>query len=131
MAHNLEAPENYDISTLRLTVACSASELRSHLFYSYFSLAWRATEVPTPISSLIHTVFKTGFAAGRIHDAYYLGAFSIEVNKTRAIEKANDRMHLPNLDQRDGLEPSFLELGENFEISAWRLQGTRSASELT
>ena len=44
--------------------------------------------------------------AGQINGVSYLGAFSIEVNKTRAIEKANDHMCLPNLDQRDGLEPS-------------------------
>ena len=35
----------------------------------------------------------------------YLGAFSMGANKTRTIEKANDRARLPNLDQRDGLEP--------------------------
>ena len=30
----VEAQENYDISTLRLTAACSASELLSHIWYT-------------------------------------------------------------------------------------------------
>ena len=30
----MEAQENYDISTLRLTAACSASELLSHIWYT-------------------------------------------------------------------------------------------------